>query len=101
MANGITHIDLLKINTEGYELQVLNGFNEDFLKQKVKFIYAEAGFEKDDVLKNNYADLDARLKHLGFTTSGFYEPFRWGKHKLRLGFCNVLFVNINLLDRGL
>jgi len=95
--NDISSIDLLKIDTEGYELEVLMGFDKDFLKNKVKFIYAETGFDRGDPLKTNYTDLASYLSGQGFVTSGFYEPFRWGKAKLRLGFCNVLFINTNLI----
>ena len=34
--NNIQSIDLLKIDTEGYELEVLKGFDDAFLKEKVK-----------------------------------------------------------------
>jgi FkbM family methyltransferase len=95
--NNITSIDLLKIDTEGYELQVLRGFGEK-LKHNTKFIYVEVGFDKNDPLKTHYSDIELYLSGLGFVTSGFYEPFRWGKSKLRLGFNNVLFTNIALLE---
>jgi len=94
----IQSIDLLKIGTEGYELEVLKGFDDAFLKEKVKFIYAEVGFGRTDIFKTHYADIEAYLTNLGFVTSGFYEPNRWGKKKLKLGFCNALFTNATLIN---
>lgn len=93
----ITHIDLLKIDTEGYELKVLEGFTADFLRENVNYIYAEVGFDKTDPLKTHYSDLEEYLSKKGFITTGFYEPYRWGKNKFRLGFCNVLFTNTRKL----
>lgn len=95
---GINNIDLLKIDVEGFELEVLKGFDTTFLKQKVKFIYAEAGFDKFDPTKTYYSQLAEYLNEHDFIISGFYEPFRWGKSKLRLGFCNILFTNLNYFE---
>lgn len=95
--NGVTAISLLKIDTEGYELEVLKGFDKEFLTNSVKFIYAEVCFDRRDNLKTYYADIDAYLSPLGFVTSGFYEAGRWGKNKLKLGFCNALFTNITMV----
>jgi hypothetical protein len=93
--HNIVSIDLLKIDVEGFEMEVLNGFSEDFLRSQVKFIYSEVGFDKDDRLKTHFSILAAYLSDRNFILSGFYEPFRWGTSKLKLGFCNVLFVNLN------
>ncbi|WP_443938109.1 FkbM family methyltransferase [Pedobacter sp. MW01-1-1] len=90
-------IDLIKIDVEGYEIEVLKGFDADFLSAKVQCIYAEVGFDRSDELKTMFSDINDYLSKLGFVTSGFYEPFRWGNSKLRLGFCNVLFINTNII----
>ena len=47
----ISSIDILKIDTEGYELSVLKGINSDLFK-KIKFIYFEHHF--DLMIKKNY-----------------------------------------------
>ncbi|MET4083612.1 FkbM family methyltransferase [Pedobacter sp. UYP30] len=96
--NNITTIDILKIDTEGFEMNVLMGFDKLFLEGKVKCIYAEVGFDRNDNFKTMFTDIEAYLNKLGFLTSGFYEPYRWGNTKLRLGFCNVLFINTNLIQ---
>lgn len=94
----VTQIDLLKIDTEGYELDVLKGFDISFLSENVKFIYCEVGFNKDDIYKTHFSDLESYLKEVGFVTSWFYEPARWGKSRLILGFCNVLFSNLKAIN---
>jgi len=96
--NKITYIDLLKIDTEGYELDVLQGFDKQFLMEHVKFIYCEVGFDTDDLYKTTFSDASSYVRDCGFITTGFYESSRWGKTKLKLGFCNVLFTNSNLVE---
>ncbi len=96
-SKNIQCIDLLKIDTEGFELHVLKGFDSSFLRDQIKFIYCEVGFDREDRYKTHFSDIEAYLKDLGFVTSGFYEPYRWGQSKLTLGFCNVLFCNLKNL----
>jgi FkbM family methyltransferase len=45
-AHEIDHIDLLKIDTEGYELQVLAGFDGLIADGKVKCVLAECEFDR-------------------------------------------------------
>lgn len=94
--NQIGNIDLLKIDVEGYEVEVLKGFGP-MLKTNVKLIYAEIGFDKNDPYKTHISDLLEATYESGFVTSGFYEPYRWGKGKLNV-FYNVLLVNTALLE---
>lgn len=95
--NNITHIDLLKIDVEGFEMRVLEGFEKSFLKDNVKFVYAETSFAPGDKYKTNYNVLEKYLTDLGYVLSGFYEQYVWGKNNLRFGFCNVLFTNSSIL----
>jgi len=96
--NNIEEIDLLKIDTEGFEMEVLKGF-EPLLKDHVKMIYAEIGFIPDDIYKTYINDLLSYTSNYGFIVSGFYEPFRGGFGSLRIGFCNILLINTFLVDK--
>ena len=60
----ITNIDILKIDTEGYELEVLKGLEQDI--SKIKFIYFEHHY--DNMIKKNYkySDIHDYLKSKGF-----------------------------------
>ncbi|SDT53168.1 methyltransferase, FkbM family [Mucilaginibacter mallensis] len=93
--NKIKEIDLLKIDVEGYELEVLDGLGP--LLNNVKAIYSEVGFDKNDPNKTYFPDLLERCEKSGFITSGFYDPYRWGNGKLNV-FYNVLLINTNLID---
>jgi FkbM family methyltransferase len=41
VANGIASIDVLKIDTEGYELSVIKGARQKLARREIKFVYAE------------------------------------------------------------
>ncbi len=62
--NNIDSIDILKIDTEGFEFEVLKGLKENF--HRVNFIYFEHHY--DDMIKKNYSfsDINDLLKNFGF-----------------------------------
>ncbi len=62
--NAIEIIDILKIDTEGFEFEVLKGLRENF--NKVNFVYFEHHY--DDMIKKNYtfSDIHKLLENFGF-----------------------------------
>ncbi len=60
----INNIDILKIDTEGYEFEVLKGLEQKI--SKIKFIYFEHHY--DNMIKKNYkySDIHDYLKSKGF-----------------------------------
>ena len=62
--NKIKYIDLLKIDTEGYELNVLKGLSRHY--QKIKLVYFEHHYD-DMIIKNyKFGDIHKLLKSFGF-----------------------------------
>ena len=62
--NKIEYIDLLKIDTEGYELNVLKGLSK--YNKKVKLVYFEHHYD-DMIIKNyKFKDIHQLLKSYGF-----------------------------------
>ena len=60
----IESIDLLKIDTEGYELNILKGLNLSY--DRVKLIYFEHHYD-DMILKNyKFRDINKLLANYGF-----------------------------------
>ena len=61
----ITSIDILKIDTEGYEFEVIKGLEQEI--KKIKFIYFEHHY--DNMIKKNYkySDIHNYLKINGFS----------------------------------
>lgn len=71
----INKVDLLKIDTEGYEYNVLKGIkNEDF--KKIKFIYFEHHYDLMINKEYKYSDIHFFLKNKNFSL----------KYKLKMNF---------------
>lgn len=87
----IQDVDLLKTDTEGFDIEVLRGAGALIDDRRVRFIYIEVGFDRQDCQTPFPAVADylhARGYHLG----GFYEQARRGAHKQFMPFCDALFV---------
>ncbi|MES2278837.1 MAG: FkbM family methyltransferase [Bacteroidota bacterium] len=93
----ITDIDMLKIDTEGYEMEVLKGF-EPMLKKHIKLIYIEVGFDPTDPCKTYISDLLIFLRAYNFIPSSMYDSYRLGRGKLKLNHSDLLLINTNLIE---
>lgn len=82
--NEIEKIDLLKIDTEGYEVQVLNGAADLLASGKVSAIICEAGFMRSNPRNTYFGDINDILEKHGYALFGIYEMghigFKKGKH---------------------
>jgi FkbM family methyltransferase len=87
-------IDLLKIDVEGYELQVLQGSTECLQNKKIHFIYLETGL--DDRF-NSLQEIIAKLAPFGYLPYGIYEQTPHWTGKQNLWYWNTLFANEELL----
>jgi len=92
----IAQIDLLKIDTEGFEINVLDGFKA-ILSTGVKFIYIEASFDINNSCQTYISVLLDHLRPHGFIVSGLYGMHRKGFGKLALDHCDILLTNTNLV----
>lgn len=90
--NGIESIDLLKTDTEGHDLEVLNGARALLERGGIRFVLVEAGFN-DQKGQTPFCELQARLRANGFVLSGFYDLMRGGERKEILWFGNALFTH--------
>ena len=77
--NNFTNIDILKIDTEGYELNILKGIYQDHFN-KIKYIYFEHHY--DLMIKKNYKYSDMKIF---LNKNNFYLVFKL-KMKLRKTF---------------
>ena len=77
-ANSIETIDLLKIDVEGYELQVLKGAEQVLHRGQVRFIFAECVIPEDLVEPHtSFFALHQSLHQNGFSFITYYgESFR-------------------------
>ncbi len=71
----IKKIDLLKIDTEGYELNVIKGFEKDITK--VKIILFEHHYDLMIRKEYTFSIINSYLKNKGFNLKNKYKmPFR-------------------------
>lgn len=91
----IPHIDLLKIDTEGFELEVLKGAKNLLLNGNISFIYAEVGFQSSNKRNTPFKDLTDFLEKEGFF---FYALYQIDDHDWMKGnhLGNALFINRNI-----
>jgi len=87
-------IDLLKIDVEGYEIQVLEGARKSLAEKKINFIYLETGL--DDRF-NSIQSLNDFLKPIGYLPYAFYEQTAHWTGTQNLWYWNTLFVQEELL----
>lgn len=73
---GIEHIDLLKIDTEGFDMKVLVGGQGMLEKRAIKFIVVEAGMYAGNTHHVPFRDLCVYLEGLGFFLFGIYDQCR-------------------------
>jgi FkbM family methyltransferase len=77
---GITEIDILKIDTEGHDLDVIKGFDGIFKKGDISSVIVEVGFLKDQT-HGQFQEINSYLTGAGMQLAGFYETcyFESGK----------------------
>src|SRR5439155_3495533 len=86
----ITNIDLLKIDTEGVDLDVLRGGSRTLDSNKIGLVLAECGFDRADKRKTFFSDLHEFLEQYDFAFLGLYNVRHAGN---RLYFCDGLFIS--------
>ena len=71
----IGEIDILKIDTEGHELQVLRGGKDMLLRNAIGVIKAECAIDPDSNYHTQLADLCDYLHPLGYRLFGIYDQW--------------------------
>jgi FkbM family methyltransferase len=71
--NAVSHINLLKTDTEGFELNVLKGASEMMSRNKIQFVYVEIFFNENYVGQSSFGDIYNFLLENGFGLVRFYE----------------------------
>jgi len=92
-SQNIPSIDILKMDVQGWEMEVLKGASSLILNENIRCIFAEVGFRKADNDMQQFSELNDFLVENGFWLCGFYDCFRWGPNKEYFGFANALYIN--------
>ena len=88
---GIDRINLLKIDTEGCEIEVLAGAEATMARCGIDAIFAECDFDPEDIQHTYFPDLLEVLATHSFRFFGLYDVIHYGKAS-GVGYCNALFL---------
>jgi len=88
--NNITEIDILKLDVQGFELNVLEGALKLLRDKKIKLIYTEGYFKQQYINQPLLHDISKFLYNYSFYIQDLYDPY-FSKNNLL--WCDVIFVN--------
>ena len=91
--HAIGHVDVLKTDTEGYDLQVLQGAAEMLRAQRVGVVYTEVTFQRDNRQNTPFQPVFDWLSALDYCFLGLYETYPLHRFAEPNLFCNALFVS--------
>lgn len=89
--NSIAEIDLLKSDTQGYDLNVLRGAESALRGGKVKHVLVEANFFEMYVDQGHFTDIYRYLEKHDFHLIDLYEKVRNPVHNATVSWCTALF----------
>jgi FkbM family methyltransferase len=95
--HAIERINILKMDVQGWELEVLRGANTMISRNAIQFVIAEVGFRRSDTDMQHFAELNDFMQASRFDFCGFYDTFRYGPAKQFVGFSNALYVNTHFI----
>ncbi|MDP2332362.1 MAG: FkbM family methyltransferase [Reyranella sp.] len=92
-AHEISHLDVLKIDAQGWEMEVLKGAKNLIEDQNLIFVFAEVTFRSDETEMQQFGELHSHLEKSGFVLCGLYDLLRYGPRKEFILFANVLYMH--------
>jgi FkbM family methyltransferase len=87
----LDRVNLLKVDTEGYELAVLEGASAALSECRIDAILCEASIDKLDQQHSRLSDIVKFLEPLGYSVVAVYDQTVW-RTPDRLAYFNTLFV---------
>ena len=95
----IAGIDLLKIDTEGYELAIFDGARRLLDRHRIGPILFEASLDPTDTTHTSLPEATAFLRPFGYELTAIYDQVVW-RRPTRLAYFNALFVPATLPDHA-
>lgn len=89
----INRLDLLKTDTEGFDLEVLRGGEKTLKEGTIGFILCEVTFSKGDKAHTSFFDVAEYIRHFGFEFVDLYDHdyVAFAPRRPPLAYCNALF----------
>jgi FkbM family methyltransferase len=97
---GIATIQLLKIDTEGYDYEVLRGFEATLGGEAIDLIQVEASLNPDNKKHVGLRQFERLLYPLGYRLFGIYEIVRQFTGIPHLRRCNPVFISRSCANRN-
>ncbi|HEV7572729.1 MAG TPA: FkbM family methyltransferase [Thermoanaerobaculia bacterium] len=95
----IDRIDLLKVDAEGFDLEVLHGAERLLDEGNIGFVLAEVGFHRGDNRHVLFDDIRDFLISKGFGVFGFYDQQPEWSGENRLRYSNACFFHESVAPR--
>lgn len=93
----IPRVDLLKTDTEGHDLSVLQGCGALLDGRRISFVLCEVGFSATNTQNSHLAAIGDYLKQHDYFFFALYPPSGWTP-SLELAYADALFVSRELLE---
>lgn len=91
---GIDRIDLLKVDTEGLDLNVLAGGSAMFDRCAIGIVQVEAGINPENIKHVPFQEFNDFFKKYGYSLFGLYDQaMEWTTGRPVLRRCNAVFVS--------
>jgi FkbM family methyltransferase len=101
LRHGVSHIDYLKIDTEGHDLAVLQGGASLLAEGAAAIVEVEAGMNPDNHFHASAESLTQCLAQHGYRLFGFYEQvLEWPTAEAFLRRANLVFVSPDTIRRN-
>lgn len=98
---GIDFVDVLKTDTEGYDLEVLRGAGGLLAQQRVGYVFTEVGFLAHDRQHTPFLQVVELMTGHQYRFLGLYETYPLHFFAETSVYCNALFVAVSVRERSL
>ena len=87
----IDSVDLLKTDTEGYDLEVIRGAADMLANHRIRLVLSECAFDRSDRRHTNFFDLYELLHTHGYQFLGLSDTIHAVNGSRKIDFTNALF----------
>lgn len=95
------HINILKVDVEGFEIPVLKGASKALSEQDIDVIYIEVGFDAKGTQQTYFAAIDEMLQGVGYRVFKIYEQRNeWISDNPWLRRCNFAYMSKSFSDHN-
>ncbi|HEX8060262.1 MAG TPA: FkbM family methyltransferase [Cyclobacteriaceae bacterium] len=98
--NNLVHIDYLKIDTEGYDLEVILGADAMLRKGEIDFVQVEVSMNPSNTFHVSGDKVKSHMESLGYALFGMYDQtLEWITKRPILRRVNMVFIHMALADK--